>query len=253
MGFKQYLDSLKLSSKDAIVDGEKDSLSDLKKYLHIERTVEKALSQLVLKAAISSTSQLILLLGNVGDGKSHLLAKMWEAHPDQLKNFRVYNDATESAFKNRSYLENLLEVFKPYSDDDLIKPSIPIKTIIAINLGTLTNFLEEAGEGFANLRQYVSINHLIEDKINHSIIEADPCFHTLALTDYHIFSLSPTGAFSKVLLDIIKRITQKTNENPFYTSYKEFYDTHPLFLMNTSKIYIYSMPVKKENYCLYIN
>jgi DNA phosphorothioation-dependent restriction protein DptF len=227
MGFKQLLDSLKLSSKEAIVDGEKDSLNTVKKYLHINRDVEIDLYEMIDVVGKSDKPSLILLLGNVGDGKSHLLARMWEQLPHLMEKFKVHNDATESVFKNKTYLENLAEVFQPYSDESLKSSSSPVKTIIAINLGTLTNFLEEAGNEFTMLRHFIFNNHLLDQDNPDTNKELNEIFSALNLTDYHIFTLSEDSAKSKVFIDIIDRITKRTNENPFFKEYKDTYSNHP--------------------------
>lgn len=227
MDFKQYLDTLRLSSKDAIVDGEQDSLSDLKKYLHIERDVERDLCGLILNAAASEGPQFIFLMGNVGDGKSHLLAKMWELYPEEMSKFRVFNDATESTSTKITYLENLAEVFKPYADDNLVNPQVVVKTIIAINLGTLTNFLEESTGLFERMRKYISDNGLIERKIGYEKATVDTVFHALNLADYHIFSVTSSGPKCEVLSDIIQKITNKNNDNPFFLAYLSYYESHP--------------------------
>jgi DNA phosphorothioation-dependent restriction protein DptF len=227
MGFKQYLDSLKLSSEEAIADGEKDSLSGLKQYLHIQRSAEKDLNIIIQTAYESSQSQLILLLGNVGDGKSHMLAKMWEILPAEMSTFIVQNDATESNSKNKTYLDNLFEIFEPYSDTNLEKQEQTIKTIIAINLGTITNFLEVAGKGFSQLKRYVDENYLIDSNLQINSVKRITHFASLNLTDYHIYSLESTGAKTQVFLDILTKITQKSQGNPFVDAYNDYYSQHP--------------------------
>ena len=227
MNFKQHLDTLRLSAKEAIVDGEKNSLDELKTYLHIDRPIEEDLSKIISNAVATTFSSLILLLGNVGDGKSHLLARMWQKHPELLTHFRLCNDATESIYTNKTYLQNLAEVFAPYSDENIISTSNQIKTIIAINLGTLTNFLEECSEGFSQLRQYVIDNQLIEQQFQQNEIKPHSIFFALNLADYHIYSLSEEGAKSDVLSNIIQKITRPVDSNPFFRSFQATYATHP--------------------------
>jgi DNA phosphorothioation-dependent restriction protein DptF len=228
MNFKECLDTLRLSAKEAIIDGEGASLSDLKSYLHIKRPIENDLSHLILQAARSDESQLIFLLGNVGDGKSHLLARMWELHPEEMNVFQeVCNDATESTSIKISYLENLSRVFQPYSDEALAQGGVPVKTIIAINLGTLTNFLEEKEGTFDRLKSYVRVNHLVDENSEAKDISHIAHFNALNLTDYQIFSLSEHGAECQVMIDIIQKVTQRDTENPFFAAYQLYYDQHP--------------------------
>lgn len=227
MNFKEYLDTLKLSSKDAIVDGEEASLSDLKTYLHIERSVEQELINLIKNAYSTTGSQIIFLMGNVGDGKSHLLARMWDQCAEEMKGFHVFNDATESVDINVTYLQHLDKVFAPYADDQLANADSSCKTIIAINLGTLTNFLEETKLNVSCMRDYIEKNGLIEKKSEFEEKTSYPNFKVLNLADYHIFSLSEGKAKCKVLTDILKKITDKSDDNPFYKAYTEYYSNHP--------------------------
>ncbi|SER91162.1 DNA phosphorothioation-dependent restriction protein DptF [Pedobacter rhizosphaerae] len=223
MALKKLLDTLKLSAKEAVVDGEHASLSELKRYLHVERKIEKDLSSLILESGSRDQSSLILVLGNVGDGKSHLLARMWEMHKEILDTFKVYNDATESRSKHKSYLENLAEVFSPYRDGELSTGKQIVKTIIAINLGTLANFLEHVGEEFNGLRKYVEDWRLIDPENTDSAPPVNDHFFSVNLTDYQIFDLQPDGARSNVLLEVIRRIVAKNADNPFYAAFLQDY------------------------------
>jgi DNA phosphorothioation-dependent restriction protein DptF len=227
MNFKNYLDTLRLSAKEAIVDGEKDSLDELKNYLHIQRPLEPDLARVIQEAVDTPSCALVLLLGNVGDGKSHLLARMWHVLPDIMQCFSVHNDATESVYKNKSYLENLSEIFSPYNDSNINHPENTKKTVIAINLGTLTNFLEEFGHGFSQLKAYVADNHLVDQNLSATKLKAHTHFYALNLTDYHIFHLEADGAKSQVLYDIIDKITHPSLQNVFYRAYLESYEAHP--------------------------
>jgi len=223
MALKKLLDTLKLSAKEAVVDGEHASLSQLKRYLHVERKIEKDLSALILETGSKERSSLILVLGNVGDGKSHLLARMWEKHEVILNTFKVYNDATESRSKHKTYLENLAEVLSPYRDGELSSEKQAVKTIIAINLGTLANFLEHVGEEFNGLRRYVEDWRLIDPENIDSPPPINDHFFSVNLTDYQIFDLQPEGAKSNVLLEVVRRIVAKNGENPFYEAFLQDY------------------------------
>ncbi|MBM6861576.1 DNA phosphorothioation-dependent restriction protein DptF, partial [Clostridium saudiense] len=64
----QELARLKQSSKEA-VEG-LNTFSDFKKYMHIERDVQKELEDIIKKSVASEKGKLILVCGSVGDGKS---------------------------------------------------------------------------------------------------------------------------------------------------------------------------------------
>src|ERR1700679_289580 len=94
--FKSLLDKLSISSKEAVIDGNADTFNEFKNYLHIDRFVELKFEEILLASLDSEKPQLILLSGNVGDGKSHILARMYRKYPDEMSGVEVRNDATES-------------------------------------------------------------------------------------------------------------------------------------------------------------
>ena len=63
---------LKKSSMEA-VDNE-SSFSEFKQYMHVHRQVEDDLKGIIEKAKESTKKSLVLVCGNVGDGKSHLIS-----------------------------------------------------------------------------------------------------------------------------------------------------------------------------------
>ena len=46
--FKQYLDKLSISSKEAVVDGNSNTFDAFKSYLHVDRYVEQKFEEIVL-------------------------------------------------------------------------------------------------------------------------------------------------------------------------------------------------------------
>lgn len=66
------LNRLKKSSSDSI-DGI-GSFDDFKKYMHVSRSVEEDLIEILHKIEVSGKKSLVLLCGSAGDGKSHLLS-----------------------------------------------------------------------------------------------------------------------------------------------------------------------------------
>ena len=91
---KNALMPLKESSREAIANAD-ESFGDVKEYLHITREVEAELEQILEAAAASEQGKLVLVCGNVGDGKSHLISRLLQKHPEYRNCFRVFNDATE--------------------------------------------------------------------------------------------------------------------------------------------------------------
>ena len=93
---------LKESAKEAVESINK--FSKFKEYMHVTREVQNELEELILKANNSNKGQLILVCGSVGDGKSHIISYFRNKIKEEMDNFTLYNDATESLEPNRTCL-----------------------------------------------------------------------------------------------------------------------------------------------------
>lgn len=142
--FVDELNRLRKSSSDSI-DGT-DTFDDFKKYMHVSRSAEKDLIEILYKIADSGRKSLVMLCGSAGDGKSHLLSYL-KNDLRLLDNYVVYNDATESSAPSKTAIETLSEALQGFSDENLEKPGKNF--ILAINLGVLSNFVESSyGDSF---------------------------------------------------------------------------------------------------------
>lgn len=210
------LSKLKESSQEAIENS--NSFSEFKKYLHVKRPIQIDLENAMEEAAKQDGSKLIFLCGSVGDGKSHLLAYMKHSKPELMSKFKIHNDATESFDPQKSSLDTLAEILKPFSDDN-IKLSNE-KLVLAINLGVLHNFLESkyVMENFNMLAKFIEETKLFESEYiseNYS----DQHFSLISFSDYHPFELTKEGPKSDYFTKLIEKIVQPTADNPFYAAY----------------------------------
>ncbi|KXX68902.1 DNA phosphorothioation-dependent restriction protein DptF [Flammeovirga sp. SJP92] len=231
--FKNHLDTLSISSKEAVVDGTKNSLEydPIKKYLHVTRFVEDVLTKLTLKSYHSPLSQLILISGNVGDGKSHLLARLHELYPEEMKVFKIKNDATESQSVDKSWKQELDEFLEGFTDEALNDTEREkSKAILAINLGTLTNFLEDYQENkkYSKLQKFVDEFNLLNSSFEEVNIPDSSPFQYINLADYQLFSIreNPDEIKSKVISKLLHKITSKSDDNPFYQAFKDDYENN---------------------------
>ena len=103
----ELMGQLSMRSREAVVDAE--SFSDLKKYMHVKRDIQDTLEN-ELQVLFKKNKGVVFLVGNVGDGKSHLLAYMKDKYQDEFLNSRVdiINDATESDRPNQTALMSRL-------------------------------------------------------------------------------------------------------------------------------------------------
>ena len=109
---------LKESSKAAIADAVSDKFDDVKAYLHLTRNIEYELLEILEKAKDSSRKQLILVCGNVGDGKSHVISYLQREWTGLQSDFKIHDDATESSHPNGLFWMNCmicLNLFKTLS------------------------------------------------------------------------------------------------------------------------------------------
>lgn len=217
------LQKLKESSKYAIAQGGKYDLDDFKKYLHIEREVEKQLKSIITQSSSIKGTQLILVCGNVGDGKSHILSYLHNEISNEIGKFQIHNDATESHNPNESSDETLYRLLTDFKDENLATSDL--KLILAINLGTLSKFMERYGSEFQKLAGFIQ-QQSIMDNVMVSFKDFDPesSFHQINFTDYHLYSLTENGPISTTIAELLSRIVTPTEENVIYKAYEKIKD-----------------------------
>ena len=216
----QELSKLKESSKEA-VEG-LNVFSDFKKYMHVTRDAQEELEKIILKADKQETAQLILVCGSVGDGKSHIISYFKNKYPDIMNNrMKLHNDATESLEPDKTSMDTLNEVLDSFSDEK-IKESNE-KLILAINLGTLNNFIdsEKYKHRFTILRQYVEEKKILEKSIVENKFDSNSNIQFINFSDYNLYTLKDGKVQSKYIKELINKVTNSSEINPFYNSYKE--------------------------------
>lgn len=214
------LKRLKKSSSEAVDNDEE--FSPFKMYMHIHRSLEDDLIKKIEQAKERIGKSLILVCGNVGDGKSHVISYLKHTRSDLLDGFIIHNDATESRSRNRDEKEELAMVLHNFSDSCIDNDSDD-KIIVAINLGILSNFIDlEKGKGqeFSKLANYVNNNNILIDNIVGESQEHNSCFFHINFGDYHIFRLNNGTIDSPYIEEVIGRIVCESDDNPFYQSYK---------------------------------
>ena len=217
--FMSTLARLKESSNDAVVSA--DFTDPYMIYMHVDRPVQEEFITVLKEASESSEAELILLCGSVGDGKSHILSYCRSLYPEMMKQFYVHNDSTASLYSDKPASYTLFEILEDFSDEKI--DSSNQKTIIAINLGTLNNFLEaDIDNRFNRLKKYVQEIGILDGQkktsgeMNH--------FHSVNFADYHLYELTNEGPTSDYVLKLLKKITSKDEKNVYYQGYCECCD-----------------------------
>lgn len=217
----EELKKLRESSKYAVAHGDSYVLDEFKNYMHIERNVEVLMKNIIKKSSTVKKSQLILLCGNVGDGKSHILSRLHKETPSELSQFIIHNDATESHNPNESSTETLYKLLNGFRDVHIESSSE--KIILAINLGTLSKFLDSYEDEFSALKKYIKNNGILDVHIEQNeTFNADSTFHHINFTDYHIYSLTADGAVSATISELLEKVISTSDDNPIYKGYLNY-------------------------------
>ena len=216
--FVSTLARLKESSKDAVVSADSKSIDEYTMYMHVNRPVQDKFVSILQGTYNTDHAELILLCGSVGDGKSHMLSYCKSKYPDMMGKFYVHNDSTASLYVDKPASYTLKEIMEDFTDEKIECSNK--KVILAINLGTLSNFLEEDTDNrFAKLKKYVEDIGILDEQVGKD--NDDKFFHSVNFADYHIYELSEQGAGSSYIQGILEKITLKEDKNVFYASYCE--------------------------------
>ena len=207
---------LKKSSKEAVMGLEE--MTEFKDYLHIKRNIEEDLLKKVKKSDKEDHSKLILVCGSVGDGKSHLLSIINNKYPKISKRFKFHNDATESRDPQKTFEDTLQDLLTPFNDNKYLKTNE--KIILAINLGTLHNFMKsKQSNNLSILKSYLKKKKLINNydvEINEKF---DEYIEIVDFNEYEIFELEKNKLESYFIERLLKKITTKNENNIIRKSY----------------------------------
>lgn len=212
---------LRESSKDAVVSADSDISDPYMGYMHVDRPVQERFVSVLEKTYNTDHAELILLCGSVGDGKSHTLFYCKQKYPQMMKKFYVHNDSTDSLYVSKPASYTLKKIIEDFADDKLEESKK--KVILAINLGTLSNFLDaDTDNKFSRLRRYVENSAIFDEKNSKDsseINEDKKYFHSVNFADYHLYELTKSGATSEYIKGLLKKITCKDKDNIFYKAY----------------------------------
>ena len=218
--FIMQLSKLRKSSAESVENT--NAFNHFKEYLHVERHVEIELRKLLRSVNEKQGKCLVLLCGSAGDGKSHLISYMKNSDTEGLLDgYELYNDATESSEPTLTSIDTLADKLTDF-DDEHYDNADRSKMIIAINLGTLNNFIESAkGKSFTKLRKYVEENKILSSYAQETGYKDKSVFQHVSFADYQVFSLSENGIQTVFLEKLLEKVFSQNDDNPFYQSYKK--------------------------------
>lgn len=218
--FIMQLSKLRKSSAESVENT--NAFNHFEEYLHVERHVEIELRKLLRSVNEKQGKCLVLLCGSAGDGKSHLISYMKNSDTEGLLDgYELYNDATESSEPTLTSIDTLANKLTDF-DDEHYDNADGSKMIIAINLGTLNNFIESAkGKSFTKLRKYVEENKILSSYAQETGYKVKSVFQHVSFADYQVFSLSENGIQTVFLEKLLEKVFSQNDDNPFYQSYKK--------------------------------
>ena len=214
----QELSKLKESSKEA-VEG-LNTFTEFKRYMHVDRNVQRELEDIILEGHKQDNSQLILVCGSVGDGKSHIISYFKNKYPEIMAKFTLHNDATESLEPDKTSMDTLNDLLENFTDEKIEISNE--KLILAINLGTLNNFIDSKyGERITKLKAFVNEKKILEKSIVDNKFDEDRNIQFINFSDYSLYTLKDGRIESEYIKSLIKKITDKSEMNYFYKSYQK--------------------------------
>ncbi len=222
--FVEVLEKIKSSSVESVANKE---FSDFNKYMHIPTEMDNELEAAVRRAA-EYPKALILVCGNSGDGKSHLIGKMIADGIIKETEFDVYIDATSSDRKGLFANDKLKEKLVPFQDD-FIDNGESYRLIVAINLGVLNDFLKKSEGKYQIFVAYIENNRLFDNLPTWKEIEMEKnrqkkqegnfLISHVDFTDYHRYSLSSVGVGTEFINELLLKIIGKTEDNKIYKNF----------------------------------
>lgn len=194
-------------------------LDDIALYLNTPRPIEQALIDKM--AEIDELGGgVVLLIGNAGDGKSHLISRLKAL--GKLSSFESYNDATASCSPELTAVDTLKLALSDFSDKTI--DTTHRKLLLAINLGKLNAFVEDEEVKqkyslFVSLANDVFLNQPSEVVKGHHI-------RYVTFSNQQIFEILPEEKqdypVSSVFLEtLLNKIVEPNSENPFYLAYQK--------------------------------
>ncbi|AGY82892.1 DNA phosphorothioation-dependent restriction protein DptF [Carnobacterium inhibens] len=236
---------LSMQSKDAIAN--ENEFDEFKEYMHIKRPIEEEFEEVLTTHLITNPKSILFIVGNVGDGKSHILSFMMKKHPHIFKKYqiKVHNDATETDSPTSTALETMKRVLEPFSNDN-INDGKENRLVVAINLGVLTNLIEElhSDGNFSLIIDYLKESQILSSR---SLSKKDDSnFKIISFTEQMNFQLIDGKVESDFYEEALRKIYSTSPDNPFYQAYKNDMDKGMNKLLHINYEYMLREDFKKS-------
>lgn len=219
-------------SQEAVQSG--TNFSKLDNYLHVDRPIDKEVCS-HMDELIQEGGGIILLVGSAGDGKSHMISYL--RSKEKYSNFIFYNDATEGCSPQMSAVETLKFALRNYCDKTF--DTTLSKTVLAVNIGKLQDLVEDE-EFKKNFKQFYAVANKVA---NSDSFQSEKRIKVVSFAHRQSFELLLADDLeypvkSDFMSEILRRITQPSADNPFYSAYLEtisspgYHDIHEVIANN---------------------
>lgn len=236
---------LSMQSKEAIVN--ENEFDEFKEYMHIKRPIEDEFEIALTNQLVPNPKSIIFIVGNVGDGKSHILSFMMKKHSNIFEQYqiKIHNDATETDSPKSTALETMKRVLQPFSDSN-IDDTHENRLVVAINLGVLTNLIEELrlDGNFSLIVDYLEESHVLSSRSLSD--KANSKFKIISFTEQMNFQLVDGKIESDFYEEALQKIYSTSPNNPFYQAYKNDMDNGMNKLLHINYEYILREDFKKS-------
>lgn len=211
------LSALNQCSVESVQSG--NGFSAIDRYLHTERPVTDELVDKMIQIN-NVGGGIILLVGSSGDGKSHLLSKVKELDQENWPPEAFYNDATASYSPSKTAIDTLKKGLTDFCDNNI--NSTTKRMVLAINLGKLNAFIDDP----AILEMYGEIVKAVRPLFegNDKAPNETDRIKVVEFSNKQIFEIYPSkdgynALGSSFMSQILKKVVEKDNGNPFYCAY----------------------------------
>src|SRR5699024_4843260 len=210
--FINIMQNISSSSKESIINSE--HFNNFNEYMHVTRPIEEKLKSM-LGTLQEMQKGLVLLVGSVGDGKSHLLSYLNKNHKHLFEGVEIYNDATESNNPYKTAVETLSEKLNEYEED------YNKKIVVAINIGMLyklTAYLKEKKLS-KYLRDVINDSEIFD---NDNIVSSkfhDEGVSIISFLNEKPFSVENGEIKSEFYDQIIQKIFKTEQDNTLYNKF----------------------------------
>ena len=213
---------------------------ELTEYLNVDRMIEKNIES-HMETIQSNGGGLVLLIGNAGDGKSHIISKLRAS--GLYNDFEFYNDATASCSPTMSSIETLKMVLRNFDDEHI--EATDKKMFLAINLGKLNEFIDD--------QRFSKIGDVAKNVLSEHFVRCDQkdYLRYVSFSNQQHFELIQNGTDYPIdsffICKVLDKITFNDESNPFYRAYCETADSLGFFHPEVINYKLLSLPSVKDS------